>query len=174
LKETKIQAHCCCFPFTALWTVEAIRPSVAVAQSIQWLYYRLDDRGLISGTGGGGILSLRYLVQTGCGALPASYPGGISDSFRHLHFTVTVIPCPFRYKLQHPPPPQPAVELFGHSNRISVLSVFVGTQKKKIETKKYVALKGVLSFWVKRPGREADHSPTRVYPKVFGLSSITK
>jgi hypothetical protein len=43
------------------------------------LYYRLDDRGSILGTGKD--FPLLHLVQTGSGIHLASYPGGTGGSF---------------------------------------------------------------------------------------------
>jgi hypothetical protein len=51
------------------------------AQSLQRLDCGLDDRGSIPGGRNDGIFSLRHrCVQTGSGALPASYPMG-SEAF---------------------------------------------------------------------------------------------
>jgi hypothetical protein len=54
-----------------------------IAQSVQRLGYRLDDRGsTVRFPARAGNFSLHHRVQIGSGARPASYPMGTRHSFR--------------------------------------------------------------------------------------------
>jgi hypothetical protein len=60
--------------------VVLVMQEAEVAQSVQWLGYRLDDQSLIPGRGKD-IFSLCHCIQTNSGAHPASYPMGTRGSF---------------------------------------------------------------------------------------------
>jgi len=62
-------------------TVSRRYTGAGVAQSVQGLGYRLDERASIPRRRNDGIFSVYHFVQTGSGAHPASYPVNTRDSY---------------------------------------------------------------------------------------------